>query len=410
MRLVKGQRVEAKRRRRDIFVVGVSHAGQHAYTAGLGIAIPYVVSAFHSNYAVVGVLLSFAAIAANALQLLALFVKRSSARLLFTLQNLGSTVGAVIAAVAPSVYLVMLGRFVQSGSGWPQHPVGAAYLSNRYPKKRGTILSWHVTAGNLGTLLAPLIVPVVVSGFGWRGAFWFLSAVLALTTVLVATWLPSPWKKLPLETAPSGEKSVHFWEEFKALLSRKGVIALLVSGIIASGGQGIGVVGVFTPAFLHDSLHETTFSMSFVMTTLYVGAVVGPILLGSTADRMGHRRVLLANYALGAVSLVTFVLLGRSLLTLAVSGLLVGIFTYSELSLRQTLFSDLLSDPNARAGFGIFFTVSQSIGSIWIAILGIAVTDVGFVPAFLLMASTFVVAGLVVAVGTKSNLGGCALE
>ncbi len=133
MRLVKGQRVEAKRRRRDIFVVGVSHAGQHAYTAGLGIAIPYVVSAFHSNYAVVGVLLSFAAIAANALQVLALFVKRSSARLLFTLQNLGSTVGAVIAAVAPSVYLVMLGRFVQSGSGWPQHPVGAAYLSNRYP-------------------------------------------------------------------------------------------------------------------------------------------------------------------------------------------------------------------------------------------------------------------------------------
>ena len=396
---------EIKRRRRDIFVVGVSHAGQHAYSAGLGIAIPYVVTAFHSNYALVGLLLSAAAIAGNALQGLALIVKRTSARLLFTFQNLGSTIGALIAALAPSIYVVMLGRFIQSGSGWPQHPIGAAYLTRRYPKTRGTTLSWHVTAGNLGTLIAPLVVPYVISRFGWRGAFWFLGLVLSLTTVLVAFLLPSSWKKLTRDIGESYGGNLKLRPQIKSLFTDRSTLALLLAGTIAAGGQGIGIVGVFAPAYLHDSLHESTLSLSVAMTTLYIGAVVGPVLMGTMADRIDHKKVLLANYLLGAVSLVIFISVGRSLSVLTLAGFLVGVFTYSELSLRQTLFSDLIPDPLARAGFGVFFTVSQSVGGVWIALVGITVVQAGFVAAFLVMAATFVLASVVVTLGVRVNLG-----
>jgi MFS family permease len=130
-----------RRRLLDLIVIGWSHAGQHAYAASLGTAIPYVIISFHANYAFVGILLSIAAIVGSALRSFALVVRKTSARVLFTMQNIGSTLGAVTAALASGIYIFMAGRLIQSGAGWPQHPIGGSYLANRYPKRRGTTLS-----------------------------------------------------------------------------------------------------------------------------------------------------------------------------------------------------------------------------------------------------------------------------
>jgi len=420
----------SRRRWRDLLVVGWSHAGQHAYVAGLGVAIPFVVAAFHSDYAVVGALLSVSAIAGSALQSLALVVRRISARALLTMQNVGSAVGAAISAVAPGIGLFMGGRFLQAIAGWPQHPIGSSYLSNRYPERKGTILSWHVTAGNVGTLVAPLAVGAVIASGGWQWGFGLLSILLATTALGVGLFLPASWKPLPArlarpvgtgtgttfpasqdrapraapfarvdqETATSDQPS--FKRQVVNLVRQRPVLALLVAGTIAAGGQGIGILGVYVPAYLHTSLHFSALKLSILLTVVYVGAVVGPVLMGTIADHVGHRIVLLANYALGAVALVGFYAVGKGVWGLAAIGLGMGIFSYSELSLRQTLFSDYLSGGLARAGFGIFFTVSQSIGAIWVAIIGLIITEVSFGAAFFVMAATFLVAGAIVLSGT----------
>jgi MFS family permease len=418
----------SRRRWRDLIVVGWSHAGQHAYVAGLGVAIPFVVAGFHSDYAVVGALLSVSAIAGSALQSLALVVRRVSARALLTMQNVGSALGAAISAVAPGIGVFMGGRFLQAVAGWPQHPIGSSYLSNRYPERKGTILSWHVTAGNVGTLVAPLAVGAVIASGGWQWGFGLLSILLATTALGVALFLPASWKLLPerlarpggmgttlqasRERAPGASPFVRadlepaslpqpsFKQQVVNLVRQRPVLALLVAGTIAAGGQGIGILGVYVPAYLHTSLHFSALKLSILLTVVYVGAVVGPVLMGTIADHVGHRIVLLANYALGAAALVGFYAVGKGVWGLAAIGLGMGIFSYSELSLRQTLFSDYLSGGLARAGFGIFFTVSQSIGAIWVAIIGLVITEVSFGAAFLVMAFTFLVAGVIVLSGT----------
>jgi MFS family permease len=374
--------------------------------ASLGIAIPYVIVSFHTNYATVGILLSVAAIAGSALQVLALVVRKTSARVLFTIQNIGSTLGAVTAALAPGIYIFMTGRLIQSGAGWPQHPVGGSYLANRYPKTRGTTLSWHVTAGNMGTLLAPLLMPSIIATYGWRAAFWTLSALLVTTIVAVAVWLPSPWHRLTSTNDSAeneGPEGIGFWSRLRALIRQRPVLALLVAGSVAAGGQGIGIVGVYTPGYLHTSLHLSALDLTVILTLLYAGAVVGPILMGSLADRRSHRGVLITNYGLGALALLLFVFSGKDLLSLSLFGVAIGIFSYSELSLRQTVFSDYLPPGMSRAGFGVFFTVSQSIGALWIAIIGITVADGGFRDAFILMAITFLAAALIVLLGTHKR-------
>lgn len=46
---------------------------------------------------------------------------------------------------------------------WPQHPVGSAYLSNRFPHRRATALSWHTAGGSLGTVAVPVLMSVRVA-------------------------------------------------------------------------------------------------------------------------------------------------------------------------------------------------------------------------------------------------------
>jgi len=421
------------RRLRDLAVVGWSHAGQHAFVAGLGVAIPFVVVAFHTNYAVVGALLSVSAIAGSALQSLALVVRRTSARVLLVAQNAGSTLGAVVCALAPGLAVLMAGRLVQAVAGWPQHPVGSSYLSNRYPERRGTVLSWHVTAGNVGTLVAPLAVTAVIAEAGWRGGFWLLGALLATTAVGVALWLPAPWHPLAgTGTAGvagdgaarsgegsgarggggkgggGGEAAPSFRRQLVELVRQRPVFALLLAGTIAAGGQGIGILGVYAPAYLHASLHFRALLLGTLLTIVYVGAVIGPVLMGKLSDLLGHRAVLLANYVLGAGALLAFLGAGHAVAGLALAGLAVGIFSYSELSLRQTLFADFVPGGLARAGFGIFFTVSQAIGAVWVAIIGVVITEVSFEAAFFTMAATFLVASAVVLVGTRRPEAGTA--
>ncbi len=398
--LARGRGGDAPSLPSDLVPVGWSHAGQHAYVAGLGVVIPYALATFHSSYAVIGALLAVASVLGSLLQGLAVVARRVGARLLLTLQNVGSVIGVALGALAPTVLVFAAGRLLQSVAGWPQHPVGSAYLSARHPRRRGTVLSWHVTAGNVGTLIAPALVGVMISLDGWRSALWALAALLATTAVVTAVGVRGPWRQPP-QPAPTTASAAEAHDLRRVLRSRP-VVALLVAGTVAAGGQGIGIIGLYAPAYLHDALHASTVVVSSVLTVVYVGAVVGPILMGRLQDRLSHEGVLLANYVLGACALLAFVALGSSPRRLRVVGLLIGVFSYSELSLRQTVFADYVPGQLAREGFGVFFTISQTIGGVWVAVIGVVVAAHGFVPAFALMAATFLAAGLLVRIGTRS--------
>jgi MFS family permease len=390
--------------REQVAVVSFSHAVQHCYPAVLGIVYPFALADFHVSYAVLGLVLGLAGLSGNLLQGVAGLVKRLPAGALLGAQNLGIAVASALGALSPGMLPFAAARVFGTLVSWPQHPVGSAHLTDRLPQRRGLVLAVHTTGGNLGTLVAPLLAAAIIAVAGWR---WALGSVGALTVLgALLTWTrvraPAPGNgstgtdvartgrtDAPASAAPAPVS-------LRRALRRQTAIAVLVAGTISAAGRGLGVLTTYVPAYLRTALHEPALVVGVLTTIVSLGAIAGPVLGGHLSDRLGRRLVLCTLYGCGALALAGFVLVGAGAVVLALVGLVVGVFTYSEQPLRQALFSDAMQGVPARAAFGAYFAISQSVGSLWITVLGFVVTYVGFRAAFFAMAASFVAAGLVI--------------
>lgn len=374
------------------------------YVAALALTYPFAVAEFGISYGTLGLLLGTAGVVGGVLQAAAGLVRRVSARFLLTAQNLGLALATVLAAVAPGFAMFSAARMVGAFSSWPQHPVGSAYLTGRFPDRRGFALSWHTTGGSIGTLVVPLLAGALIASSGWRPSLVVFAAVMAVSAALVLTGL----RERRPEDPPGGEPAENGQEEdsarpaepedtvpLRSVLRRRTVVAVLLASTIAAAGRGLGALTNYVPAYLRSDLNFGAVEVGAVFTVLLVGSVIGPVAAGALSDRLDRRAVLLTVYLIGAAALVAFALVGASFAALVVVGLLVGIFAYAESPLLQSMFSDGIQGANPRTAFGMYFAIAYGVGSLWLAGIGMIIDHAGFQTAFFAMAASFVVAGAV---------------
>jgi MFS family permease len=372
------------------------HAVQHFYVAGLAVVYPFVVASFHLSYALLGAVLTGAGLVGGLLQGAAGFLGRARARVVLSAQNAGMAVSALLGAAAPGFGLFAWARVLGAVVSWPQHPVGSAYLSERFPERRATVLSWHTAGGSLGTVSIPLVVSAVIATAGWRWALVALAAALGAGALLVGAGLPSE----PHRTSAGDKKEA---VSLRELLARRPVVAVLAASTIAAGGRGLGTLSTYIPADLRTGLHLPVITVGVLFTVIMAASVAGPLVGGSLADRFGRRRALIMTYVVGAMALVAFGYAGHNTALLAGLGVAVGLLAYTESPLLQAVFSDLTDRGTARAAFGAFFAIAYGVGSLWTALIGWVIDAAGFPAAFAVMAGSFVVAALVIATGTPSG-------
>ncbi len=371
-----------------------SHAVQHFYVGGLAVTYPLAVAAFHVSYGVLGAVLTAAGLLGGLLQGAAGMLRRVSARVVLTAQNLTLAAATTLGAVAPGFAVFAVARCLGSAVSWPQHPVGSAYLSERFPQRRGAALSWHTAGGSLGTVVVPLIASAVIATSGWR---WALAAL----AILIAAGGLAVWAGLPRDrghgraaaaTPDQPPSSRGLWR----LLTRRRVALVLAASTIAAGGRGLGTITTYLPAYLKSGLHLGQIEVGVVFTTVMAASVAGPVLAGYLADRIGRSRLLVGAYLGGAVALVAFAFAGRGLAALLLTGVAVGVLAYAESPLLQAVFADAVGDAHGRAAFGAFFAIAYGIGAIWLAVLGWVIDAYGFTTSFVVMAASFVVSAVLV--------------
>jgi MFS family permease len=375
--------------------MSVAHGIQHFYVGGLALTYPFVVAQFHVSYAVLGVVLTIAGLLGGFLQASAGLLRRASARAVLIAQDAGIAAASVLAAFAPGFAVFAAARVLGNAVSWPQHPVGSAYLSDRFPHRRATVLSWYTAGGSIGTVTVPLFLSAVIAAAGWRIGLVVLGAVLLAGAVIVRVGLP-----MERRASSAGDdvdpSSATPRAPLRHVLRSRRVMALLIASTIAAGGRGLGVLTTYVPAYLRSGLHLPTLTVGAVFTAVVAASIAGPVVGGMLADRFGRVRTLVITYAAGAAALLAFGYAGPNIAMLAVLG--VCVLAYTESPLLQAVFSDLTQHASARSAFGAFFAISYGIGSLWTAVIGWVVTVAGFPAAFAVMAGSFVAAaGVVVA-------------
>jgi predicted MFS family arabinose efflux permease len=391
---------EARQDRRALIVMTIAHGIQHFYVAGLAVTYPFVVDQFHISYAVLGLWLFAAGLFGGLLQAAAGLLRRASARTVLAVQDLAMGVAALLGAVAPGFGAFGSARIFGALVSWPQHPVGSAYLSDRFPNRRATALSWHTAGGSLGTVVVPLLVSAVLAIAGWRWALVALGGALIIGAVMIRVALP-PERSGASHGQADGQqaKPIGLWH----LLRRREVIAVLLAGTVAAGGRGLGTMTTYIPAYLRSGLHLSTITVGALFTLIMAASIAGPLAGGFLADRFGRTRTLTVTYVAAAVAVGAFGYVGSSLWSLAVVGVCVGVLAYAESPLLQAVFSDLTGDGDARSAFGAFFAISYGVGSLWVAVIGWIISAAGFPVAFTVMAASFVAAAVIIALGVRGT-------
>lgn len=132
-------------------LVMTSHALNHSYDSLMPVLYPSMISEFNLSYGSVGLLVMGFRLSSGALQLLMGFLGRFVPRKM--LLGLGmiwqSVLNSLIAASREFGNVFTLRTLAGIGAS-PQHPTGAAYITEAFPRQKlGRVLGINIVAGQL---------------------------------------------------------------------------------------------------------------------------------------------------------------------------------------------------------------------------------------------------------------------
>jgi MFS family permease len=268
--------------------------------------------------------------------------------------------GLLLASQAQALWQVYLTYSLGVGLG-----VGLLYVpaigtvQRWFIVRRGMASGLAVAGIGVGTLVLPPLTAVVIDELSWRWAY-FLLAVLSLSIGLAAALLlehspgrrglhPDGERRLALSpAAPTGGLGTR-----EAVTSR--TFILLYAACWLTG------VGLFIP-FAHLAPYAKDHGLSGSTGALLVGfigagSVIGRLVLGGFADRLGRRRAVVGAFVGMGLALAWW-LVAEDLWSLIVFAFVFGAAYGGYVALVPALTTDYFGGRNAGAIIGILYSGS----------------------------------------------------
>ncbi len=168
-----------------LLFVGLLPFGSYFAYDSIGAMAPTLISAWRTDQAAIGGLYTIYSVAAIICVALAgLMIDRIGTRLASLILSALVVVGACIVAVAPSITVAAVGRFI-FGAGSESLIVAQSAILARWFRGKELALSFGITLAiaRLGTLFSFNSVSSLASHFGWEAALW-VAAVLCVFSLL----------------------------------------------------------------------------------------------------------------------------------------------------------------------------------------------------------------------------------
>ncbi|MEV6166637.1 MFS transporter [Streptomyces sp. NPDC051954] len=335
--------------------------------------LPQVASSFAVSEAAAGRLISGYAlsVAIGAITLTAATARLSRKGVLVGLMAL-FVIGNLLSALAPSYPVMLLGRIVAALCHGSFFGIGSLVARSLVaPEKKSRAVAVMFAGLTLANVLGVPFGALVGERWGWRAAFWAVSAigVLALAGIvaLVPGWAggtqPGTRAGLSGPMQPHGLRA-----EFRAFRSWQVWLTLTATAL----GYG-GMFGAFS--YIAYTFTEvggfSSADVSWLLMVYGVGLVVGNLIGGRAADRDRDRALLLALLGL-TVTLVVFGLLATSAAASVILVFLMGVSGFAGVPGMITRVTDYAHGAALAASANVSASnVGNALGA-WLG--GLAIT------------------------------------
>ena len=272
----------------------------------------------------------------------------------------------------------------------PQHPVGSSMLASYFNNARGQALAFHSTAGQIGSLVAPLLAALLIVQLGWRGVFWAVGIVTTIMGMICFAFRDS--LRLAVSDKTKAETASVGWDAYKKCLKNKNILVVSLVFMAGAAGRGQDINEVYiVPHFVRDFKLSLTYG-AFLFTFIQIGSIAGPAIWGWVSDRFNRKLVIQGSLLVSALSTLWLAWQEEVTTSLFANLVIYGAATTSRQTLTQALLSDLVGEDLFDAAFSLYYFIGFISIPFWTVITGGVMTKFGFGPAFSVISTSYLLA------------------
>jgi MFS transporter, FSR family, fosmidomycin resistance protein len=379
---------------RELWLITIGHGLTHWYPATFYLLLPLIGSELGLSYSEIGLIMTCQYIASAVANIpggvLVDTVGRKGLLMAVSLFWVGFPYLLIGFTHSYAMLLICVALVGFGNSLW--HPTAIPTLGNRYPDRKGLVLSLHGMGGNVGDAIAPVVIGTALAFFSWRHVV-VLNVVPGLVVAALMFAYLGTLQLGARRHASESQTLAQYMHGLRVLLRNRALVLLSVGSSFRTMTQS--ALLTFLPVYL---AREMGYSSALVGTCLFAlqaaGFAAAP-LAGHMSDRMGRKQILIGSMVTSAVVLAAMAFVGTSPVFVGLVAVL-GFFLYATRPVIQAWLLEMTPKNMGGSSIGVLFG-AQAVGAALGPFLAGVVADRYGLPAtFYFLATTIVVANLFV--------------
>jgi len=295
-------------------------------------------------------------------------------------------------------YWTMLGCATLLGIGnnlW--HPTAIPWLANRFPERKGLVMSFHSMGGNVGDALAPLVVGGMLTVFSWRDVVLMNVIPGIAMSALILLYIGRLYKAEKSAGAaakkPVSMTSAERMKSIAALLTNRAVVTLSIGSTFRTITQS--ALLTFLPVYLARDMGYSPLWIGASMFALQAAGFIAAPIAGHLSDTIGRRQVIASSMSMTAVVLFAMIFAGGTIWFVVLVAVL-GFFLFAVRAVLQAWLLDATPPGLGGSAIGILFGAQAAGAAVGPICAGVLADHFGIMAAFYFLAGTIIVANLMI--------------
>ena len=380
------------------WVILIMFMAAHAVNDGFAWVIPPLLPAirehFQLSYTEMGAFYTFFRFFGNILQwpaaYLILFAPLST---ILVGGLLWLSIGMFLSTLSASYGVMVFLSGVSGIGGATYHPLAVSLLSRVFGRESlGRAIALHLSGSSIGHVIAPFLVGLLLSLFGWRVPIQVWSGLGLLAGVGLFIFL---------------KKEKENFHPMKKTLRLPFFSQSLGIYILAESLWGVAQMGIMTflPLFLVDYRSLTPSRAAAVYGIMALSGSIFRPFIGALMDRMGRRKpVIIGGFLIAGLSILGLTSIDIPWATY-VFIVLLGTFGSGHSGLADTFMIEMIPSQRREETLGFVYSMRLGIASLSPLIVGFSSERISLSYAFLILASVPVLSAFFLSFAKEKPVG-----